>query len=239
MIANKKRIYMLITSIIFLSYLFAYIFRNKNAKPSLKSSPNEYILAYVNLPLDYYNGSSSIPLTLAALSSPPGDFLEVGMSLFSTPLLHKIAKDQNRNLVSIDTDLELINKFVLYNMTKSHKLYNISDDLNALTNYSRKRDWALVFIDQSRIMQRPQSKIALFAQKAQIVVLHDNEKQSSKITEYFSYVCTFTLFRPPEDSSNVSTSLMSNFIDLKAILTPVFQKVITEYGQFTACDRSL
>lgn len=234
MIANKKRIYILIISIIFLAYLFAYIFRNKNVKPSLKSSPNEYILAYVNLPLDYYNGSFSIPLTLAALSSPSGDFLEVGMSLFSTPLLHKIAKDQNRNLVSVDTDLELINKFVLYNVTKSHKIYNISDFMN----YGRKRDWALVFIDQSRIMQRPQSKIALFAQKAQIVVLHDSGEES-KMTEHFRYVCKFTLFRPPEDSSNVSTALMSNFIDLKAILTPVFQKVITEYGHTNTCDRSL
>ena len=65
------------------------------------------------MPQDSYYGSNSIPLTAAALLTD-GDLLELGMGLFSTPLLHEIAADSDRNLVSIDTDPNWLKKFITY-----------------------------------------------------------------------------------------------------------------------------
>ena len=103
-------------------------FRSDFGMNSLFQFPNEYIYAYVNLPLDYYFGSNLIPLALATLITPPGDFLELGMGLFSTPLLHKIAHHQKRNLVSIDTDLKWMTKFIIYNFTQEHKIYHLKSN---------------------------------------------------------------------------------------------------------------
>lgn len=205
--------------------------------------PNEFIYAYVNLPLDYFYGSNLIPLALAALISSPGDFLELGMGLFSTPLLHKIAHHQKRHLISIDTNLEWMNKFIIYNVTRKHKLYHLKskDELN---NYGLEREWSLVLIDHCYSETRAFNAIA-FAQKAQLVVVHDSEKAAERaymyekknMTGYFKHVCKFNLLRKPENGYS-STTLMSNFIDLEAILKPAFQKVKTDYGHIP-CDNSL
>ena len=197
----------------------------------------------MNLPLDYSYGSNSIPLALAALISPPGDFLELGMGLFSTPLLHKIAYHQKRHLISVDTDLEWMNKFIIYNVTQEHKLYHLKckDDIY---KFGLEREWSLVLVDHIYGNMRAFNAIA-FAQKAQLVVVHDSEKTSAagymyeknNMTGHFKYICKFNLFTKGQ-SGYVSTTLMSNLIDLETILTPAFQKVKTDYGHIP-CDISL
>ena len=210
---------------------------------TILSYPNEFIYAYVNLPLDYTYGSNSIPLALAALISPPGDFLELGMGLFSTPLLHKIAHQQKRHLYSVDTDLDWMNKFIIYNVTLEHKMYHLKSK-DDISKYGLEKNWSLVLIDHIYGSLRAFNAIA-FAQNAQIVVVHDSEKTGeagymfgkNNMTGHFKYVCKFSLFSKRQ-KTYVSTTLMSNFIDLEAILTPAFQKVKTDYGHIP-CDSSL
>lgn len=210
---------------------------------SLTTDPNEFLLAYISLPLNYDYGSNLIPLTIAALSSPPGDFLELGMGLFSSPLLHKIARDQRRHVISVDTDLEWMMKFLTYNSTETHKLYHLPSK-KALSQYGLDRKWSLVLVDHYHHDLRPLNVIS-FARQAQVVVAHDTEKQAeffylyerNKIREHFKYVCKFSLFRTANKSLYVSTTLLSNFIDLQAILTPVFRRVSTDFG-LIPCDSS-
>ena len=224
--------------------LITRIFNKNSDLDSLIAYTNEFIYAYVNPPLDYYYGSNLIPLALAALISPPGDFLELGMGLFSTPLLHKIARDQERHVISVDTDLEWMSKFIIYNLTSTHKLYHFGK-IDEFMAYGIERDWALVLVDHSQMSKRAISAIA-FAKKAQIVVAHDTETQNEqffsyrrhRMTDYYKYVCKFTLFRPPNSQGlpHISTTLMSNFIDLEDVLSPAFQKIKTDFGH-TACDK--
>ena len=268
--SNTKPIVFIFVAIVLLTYILVIFYSNKDGENQLNNQrykqfidlnlysyesapirsdfdlqslldyPNEYIYAYVNLPLDYYYGSNSIPLALAALISPPGDFLELGMGLFSTPLLHKIAHQQKRHLYSVDTDLDWMNKFIIYNATLEHKMYHLKSK-NDINKYGLETNWSLVLVDHIYAELRPLNVIA-FAQKAQIVVAHDTEKQNeyiylydkNKMTGNFKYVCKFTLFRAKK-GEYISTTLMSNFIDLEAILTPVFNKVKTDFGH-SACD---
>lgn len=88
----------------------------------LKKNPNDVILKYVNLPYDYKYGSNSIPLAVSALLAE-GDFLELGMGKFSTPLLHKIAADKKVKIYSIDTENEWVLKYAFYNRTDNHLVY--------------------------------------------------------------------------------------------------------------------
>ena len=88
----------------------------------LLKNPNDVILRYVNLPYDYKYGSNSIPMAVSALLAE-GDFLELGLGMFSTPLLHKIAVDKNVKAYSIDSQHDWALKFTFYNLTDNHLVY--------------------------------------------------------------------------------------------------------------------
>ena len=115
------------------------------------------------------------------------------------------------------------------------------DEVN---KYGIEKNWSLVLIDHIYGSMRGFNAIA-FAQKAQIVVVHDSQKTSdsfymfgkNNMTGHFKNVCKFTLFRAKKGEKYISTTLMSNFIDLEAVLTPAFQKAKTDYGHIS-CDSS-
>jgi hypothetical protein len=54
-----------------------------------------------------------------------GDFLELGLGLYSTPILHKIAYEKNVKFHSVETDYVWAAKFKHYNLTKNHFVYVI------------------------------------------------------------------------------------------------------------------
>ena len=139
----------------------------------------------------------------------------------------------------------MIKIYYIYKVTQEHRLYHLKskDEIN---KYGLDREWSLVLVDHVNGNTRAFNAIAL-VQKAKIVVVHDSEKvaeniymfEKNNMTGYFNfkYVCKFNLFTKSK-SGYVSTTLMSNFIDLETILTPAFKKVKTDYGHIP-CDNSL
>lgn len=111
----------------------------------LAKNPEEIVFKYVNLPLDYSYGSNSIPLAVAAYISS-GELLELGMGMFSTPILHRVAVDLKRKLISVDTIADWVSKFKGYNSSDYHKLYYIPGDEN-IHNYGLDREWGMVLVD--------------------------------------------------------------------------------------------
>jgi len=187
-------------------------------------NPNDIIFKYVSLPMQYSWGSGVIPLTVAALLSQ-GDILELGCGGFSTPILHRIGADFNRQVVSVDVSLEWVSKLVIYNTTSTHK--------------------RLVLVDHGGPPAYTRSTYALdFAQKAKIVVTHDAEKMSekhfkyekNKIKDQFKSSCKYTVFQNKNliRSQYVSTWILSNYIDLKNIKS-IFDAITTDHGH-VACD---
>ena len=107
------------------------------------------VFRYVPLPLDYKYGSNSIPLAVAcilAISSSGDAILELGMGSFSTPLLHSIAASNQRMLVSVDTDLNWLEKFLIYNKTSNHLIYHLEESEQMLT-FGLDKTWSLVLVD--------------------------------------------------------------------------------------------
>ena len=70
--------------------------------------------------------SSHYPVLIKVFEHTKGDVLELGMGLFSTPLLHWLCLDQNRNLVSLDRQQKY---FDLNKRFRSdiHKIYLVED----------------------------------------------------------------------------------------------------------------
>lgn len=203
---------------------------------TLNENPNELIYSYVNLPLDYRHGSNLIPLTMAALIVT-GDMLELGMGLFSTPVLHKIAVDFKRQLVSVDTDQKWLHKFILYNQTSAFHRINLLSDKEELTKIGLDKKWGVVLVDHIFADLRPINVIK-FSNLSKVVIAHDTEKtneqfyryEQAKIRDHYKYVCKFSLFEDLKRQSYISTTIMSNFIDLPSVLKPMLDKVKTEFG---------
>lgn len=204
----------------------------------LFQNPNSLVFRYVNLPLDYKYGSNSIPLTVATLLTS-NDILELGMGLFSTPLLHNIGADLKRQVVSVDTDLEWLSKFKIYNITSNHKIYHLTQD--EMNQFGLNQNWGLVLVDHIDAATRSLNAIN-FSRRAQIVVVHDTEKsqenfygyERNRIRDSFKYACKYSIFSDNTKSSYISTLIMSNFIQLND-LNNLFSKIKNDFGH-VACD---
>lgn len=210
----------------------------ENAIEDLLKNAQKNVYKYIVLPLDFRYGSNAIPLAVAALSAR-GDLLELGMGMFSTPLLHKIAIDQNRLLVSVDTELGWVQKFTGYNSTQHHRIYHLGDP-NKMHSFGLDKKWGMVLVDHLSGETRYQDVIN-FANISQMVVVHDAERVSesyynyerNKIRNYFSYTCKYSLYDQTK-SNYISTLLLSNFVNMDKFKS-IFQQIPTDYGH-VACD---
>jgi hypothetical protein len=212
---------------------------NEQLYKDLLENTNDVILKYINLPFDYRYGSNSIPLTIAGLLSD-GNFLELGLGMYSTPLLHKLAVEKNKQVVSIDTQVDWANRFKFYNLTKSHRIHIM--DMEQMCAFGLEKNWGLVLVDHLSGENRYLNMIK-FSNISQIVIGHDAEKwfehyykyETNKIKSYFKYSCKFSIY----DESRityVSTLILSNFIDVSSFKV-IFDKVASDYGH-VSCDNN-
>jgi len=204
------------------------------------SKPYDFLFKYVNLPLDFRYGSNSIPLALSTLLTT-GDILELGMGMFSTPLLHKIAADHNRKFVSVDTEFGWIQKFVSYNLTSMHRVYQITTQ--QLNTFGMEQKWGMVLVDHLSGATRFQN-IINFANSSQIVVAHDAERQSDSfylyeaknVRSYFKYACKFSIYDQSK-SYYISTLILSNSFDVSR-MKKIFDSISTDFGH-VSCDLNM
>ena len=75
---------------------------------------NQMIEKYLTFPLDPQYGSHAIVLLAALYVAKSGPVLELGMGPTSSPLLHRLSKDQKRFLLSADSDIQWINYFFFF-----------------------------------------------------------------------------------------------------------------------------
>lgn len=130
------------------------------------------------------NWGSHIPMLVKIMDKSEGPVLELGMGLFSTPLLHWLCIDQKRELVSYDNTREY------YEMNKTfesptHKILYVDNDDWASADIDKH--WGMVFIDQHPSLSRGITAIRL-ANQADYVVLHDsNDEVGHGYTDVFSH----------------------------------------------------
>ena len=164
---------------------------------------------YLTFPLNDNNyGSHAIVLLAAVYVSKSGPIVELGMGSTSSPLLHRLSLDQNRQLLSADSDIRWINYFSSFSSNNTlHRLkyIEIKSQMGvewAKMNLENYTGWSVVFIDH-RPGSRRQFDLIFYSQNNDLVVLHDTEKSSlynyDKGLALYRYRYRFTRLEPYTD----------------------------------------
>jgi len=158
------------------------------------------------------------------------------MGLYSTPVLHRLAVDKEKEVVSIDTNAEWARKFAFYNETSMHQIHVMTFD--EMGKYAAYKNWGLVLVDHGFANKR-HINVMDYAYKSQIIIAHDAEDSAEYIYEYqkfklrekFKYSCRYSVFHQNKMSfsNHTSTLLLSNFIDVKKF-DAIFRRIKTDYG---------
>ncbi len=154
--------------------------------------------------------ATHIAALMKVLSKTDGDVLEMGMGVFSTPLLHHICTLSKRNLVSYDGDKSWVDWAKKYNYENDyHKIYYVE----YWSESDIEKPWDVALIDHSPDYRR-KIDIKRLANHAKYVVVHDANGRYDKIYHYYE---VFPLFKYKKDWTKDSphTSVLSNFVDLK------------------------
>ena len=161
-------------------------------------------------------GTHIAPLLTAVLNTS-GPVFEMGCGDFSTPLLHGICKFQNKYLLSTDTSQEWLSLFRDMESSNHEFIYVpvYEDDWEKnpkpeLWNNIGNQTWGVVFIDH-RPGDRRKVDVKRFADKAEIIVVHD--------TEYDGYGYDFTEFKYQYVYARYKThtTILSNKIDISKL----------------------
>jgi hypothetical protein len=130
------------------------------------------------------NYDSHKPVLRRAVEITAGPILELGSGEGSTPMLHNLACQQQRILITYETDLQYLSRFA--NMQNQWHNVRAVPDLNAphlpvrypgydwnIINYGEQQ-WSVVFVDQSPASGRLVS-ISACVERAEFIVIHDTE----------------------------------------------------------------
>jgi hypothetical protein len=106
------------------------------------------------------------------LNRTKGDVLELGTGYGSTPIITKMLKNSNRNFVSVDNDLEWLEKIKHEYPESDTHTYIYTDNWKDTISTLVTRKWGLVFIDQKPWDARTLSLYA-FRNISDYVIIHD------------------------------------------------------------------
>jgi hypothetical protein len=126
--------------------------------------------------------ASHMPLLVRAAQVTTGPVLELGMGVYSTPLLHMLCFDKDRKLVSYENDakyVEMLKKF----RTKDHEI-NLVEDWDSIEDSIKATHWGFVFVDH-KPAERRIVDIKKLTDNAEFVIIHDSEDPAYHYEEIF------------------------------------------------------
>ena len=173
--------------------------------------------------------STHQPYLIEILKNTSGNILECGCGNGSTILLNNLLKNSSRKLISLESNLEWLNKYT-YLTNDYHKLYHIeagNDDVvetgNIWVDFIKKanlNNFEVIFIDSSPWYSRI-SCFEYYLNKAKIIIIHDfdyylerniigsviekevsyyNNREQIRIVQYkLNNVKNYKLFYPPKE----------------------------------------
>lgn len=152
------------------------------------------------------NFGTHIPVLIKILEISEGPVLELGMGVFSTPLLHTLCAKKNRLLVSFESDKDYVESHEDFK-TDMHKI-NFVENWNDAKIEDEK--WGVAFVDHDPTIHR-HIEAGRLANIAKFVVIHDSEPgrrcRYDEIYHLFKYRFDFKELTP-------WTTVLSNFVDL-------------------------
>lgn len=153
---------------------------------------------------------SHLPLLVKVMNISHGPVLELGTGLFSTPVLHWLCIDQNRELSSYENFrqyYELIKPF----QSPSHKICYVENDNWKIVNFESTH-WGIVFLDHHPKGRRGKEAMRL-ANKADYIVVHDADREGNPF--HLDEAYPLFKYRYTWDRESPHTTVLSNFSNLK------------------------
>ena len=152
--------------------------------------------------------ATHLPVLLQAMRKTGGDVLELGMGIFSTPLLHWWCHVDRRRLVSYDNSWRYLNWAVAYDGPE-HEVHFVDywDEADI------EREWDVVLVDHSPSGRRVE-EIRRLANLAKYMVIHDT---NGRYNREYHFDTIWPLFREQLnfDGAEPSTSVVSNLMSLE------------------------
>lgn len=165
-----------------------------------------------------YNSSwgSHIPVLIDVFANSSGPVLELGMGVFSTPLLHSLCVDSKRMLVSLENNPEFFDMHTTF-VDEFHQIKLVDDwDKTEIEN----THWGVAFVDQRPAEGRVAS-IKKLMNNTDYIVIHDSEPLQ---TGFYHYDLIYPLFKYRRDyilrSDYAHTTVLSNLKDLTILKQP-------------------
>lgn len=155
---------------------------------------------------------SHIPVLVRVLEQSDGPILDLGMGL-STIVMHMMAKETKREIVSYDSDKDWYEANKQYE-TDWHKIKFV-ENWDDISKEITSRHWDVAMIDHKPAKRR-RVEMGLLAKHANYVIVHDTEPESDKFFKYtwkhklYKYKWEYIKCRP-------NTSVFSNFVDLQSL----------------------
>lgn len=156
--------------------------------------------------------STHLPVLMEAMKRTTGDVLELGPGVFSTPVLHWLCKEQDRYLLTVESDKKWSWFCRQYYDTPRHQHLWVEGNWDQ-AKWAISKPWDVVLIDHSP-SERRVTEIALLKDLAKYIIIHDADERKDKEYHYSSI---YPLFKYKYYFGEVepATVVLSNFIDLK------------------------
>lgn len=154
---------------------------------------------------------SHAPVLIKILEISKGPILELGMGIFSTPLLHTLALSKNRLLVSYEDDPYVFERHEKFRTDKHQIIFVTNWDDTKIEDTA----WGMAFIDHGS-GERRKIEMRRLANSARYIVLHDTDPEReifyrySEVYPLFKYRFDYTVCCP-------HTTVLSNFVNLKKL----------------------
>lgn len=155
--------------------------------------------------------ATHLPILLEVFKRSDGRVLELGCGYYSTPQLHYLCEANGRELVSLDSKVDWVEKFVQYR-TSWHTIECWTDlDTYHWNNcYWLDQKWGMAFVDNAPGESRA-SNIIKLKDNTHHIVVHDSECPDYK------YEPVFMQFKFRYDFKDFATrsTVLSNFKQFK------------------------
>jgi hypothetical protein len=165
------------------------------------------------------NWGTHMPVLLTAAANTKGPILEFGCGDFSTVLLHSICSVNKRYILSLESDKKWLQNFLDLERSWHKFMYIPLFDENNKMNpeiwnlVPNDQHWGLVFIDHHP-GERRAIDIQRFANKADVIVIHDTSK---RLEHYYKYEPTISSFKYKfvYERYERTTTIVSNSINVE------------------------
>lgn len=156
--------------------------------------------------------ASHLPILARTLLVSTGPILEMGIGIYSTPLIHYFSLEQHRRVMSFEHDPQWQHAHIPW-QNKYHTIELID---NWDTCPIEKYHWGIVFVDHES--ERRSIDAIRAARYADFVMLHDS---NGRYEELYHYNRVYPFFKYHYDYNFVGhhTTVLSNFIPVHTIWT--------------------